>query len=41
MSNRWNSWGATAPLWVTGLVLIAIGLALLGAAGRTVARGLR
>lgn len=26
--SRWNSWGATAPLWGTGLVLIVLGLVL-------------
>lgn len=34
--NRWNSWGATAPLWGTGLVLIVMGLALCVAARRQV-----
>ena len=30
--SRWNSWGATAPLWGTGLVLGLIGLVLIAVA---------
>lgn len=37
--SRWNSWGATAPLWGTGLVLVLVGLALIVAARREVHRG--
>lgn len=37
--NRWHSWGATAPLWVPGLVLVVIGLALVATARRIVRRG--
>jgi len=27
--NRWHSWGATSPLWGTGLLLAAVGVALI------------
>jgi hypothetical protein len=37
--SRWNSWGATAPLWGTGVVLVVIGLVLIVAARREVRRG--
>lgn len=36
MAGRWKSWGATAPLWVTGLILIVLGVALVAAARRQV-----
>jgi len=39
MSGRWNSWGATAPLWGTGLVLVLLGLALIASARQQVRRG--
>lgn len=37
--NRWHSWGATAPLWVPGVVLVVIGVCLIAAARRSVRRG--
>lgn len=37
--SRWHSWGAAAPLWVPGLVLIGIGFGLVVAARRSVRRG--
>jgi len=37
--NRWHSWGATAPLWGSGLILIALGAALVIAARGQVRRG--
>lgn len=41
MGPRWNSWGATSPLWGCGLVLIAVGLVLIGTAYRQVRHGHR
>lgn len=35
-ANRWYSWSATAPLWVTGIILIALGLCLIVAARKQV-----
>lgn len=37
--SRWHSWRATAPLWVTGLICLAVGAALIEAARRSVRRG--
>jgi len=37
--SRWNSWGATSPLWGTGLILVVIGLGLVYAGTRAVRRG--
>lgn len=37
--SRWNSVGAAAPLWGTGVVLVLIGLALIGAGVRSVRHG--
>lgn len=39
--RRWHSWGATAPLWGTGLLLAILGFALMFAAVRQVHRGPR
>jgi len=39
MTGRWNSWGATAPLWGAGLVLVLVGLVLIAAARREMRRG--
>jgi hypothetical protein len=39
--RRWHSWGATSPLWGSGLVLIMLGFALVATAVRTVRRGPR
>lgn len=36
--DRWYSWGATSPLWGTGLALIGVGVALVAAAYREVHR---
>lgn len=41
MSNRWYSWGATAPLWGTGAILIVLGVALILAARGQVRHGSR
>ncbi len=38
MSGRWNSWGATAPLWGPGLIFVVGGLALIYAARKQVSR---
>lgn len=37
--SRWNSWGATSPLWVPGLLLTALGVALVVIAVKQVRRG--
>lgn len=37
--GRWNSLGATSPLWGTGIVLVALGVVLILAARREVRRG--
>jgi hypothetical protein len=34
--SRWNSWGATAPLWGTGIILVLVGVALIYAAAKQV-----
>ncbi len=38
MSGRWNSWGATAPLWGPGVILAVVGLVLIAAAVKQVGR---
>lgn len=37
--SRWHSWGATAPLWGTGIILMILGFMLVVAARRSVRRG--
>lgn len=39
MMGRWNSVGATSPLWGTGVILMLLGAGLVFAARRQVARG--
>ena len=39
--NRWNSMGATAPLWGTGLVLVLVGAVLILVARKEMRRGSR
>lgn len=37
--GRWNSVGATSPLWVPGVLLVLGGLALIWAARKEIRRG--
>lgn len=39
VTGRWNSWGATAPLWGSGILLVVIGLVLIAVALGQVRRG--
>lgn len=41
MLRSWHSWGQASPLWVPGLILIAVGVALVWAARQSVKRGAR
>lgn len=37
--GRWNSVGATSPLWGTGVVLVLLGLVLIAVARKELRRG--